>query len=122
MKRHNPRSLRLADQIQRDLVMLIRDLQDPRIGMITLTRVEVSSDYAHASVYFTRLAGAEQVQESLQGLQHAAGFLRSGLAHLYRMHSVPQLHFLYDDSIESGFRLSSLIDQAVEADRKLHKD
>jgi len=81
MPKDFPRARRIADQIQRELADIIRfELKDPRIGMITLTDVEVSQDYAHARVFFTVLADAQQTDETREALQHASGFLRSQLA------------------------------------------
>jgi ribosome-binding factor A len=119
MKRHNPRAHRVADQIQRELMDLLRyDIKDPRVGMVTITAVDVSGDLSHATVLFTTLGGAATGDEVLQGLTHAAGHLRSALSQRLRLYSVPQLRFRYDDSIESGMRLSNLIDEAVAADKK----
>ena len=119
MKRHNQRAQRIADQVQRELATLLRDeVKDPRVGRITVTQVDVSADHSHAKVYFTHLAGREHAAEAVEALQHTAGFLRTALSHRLQLYSVPQLHFAYDDSIESGMRLSKLIDEAVAADRK----
>ena len=108
------RSLRIADQIQRELADLIRnELKDPRIGMLTLTGVEVSLDYAHAKVFYTTLRSESDNFLISNGLEHAAGFLRSQLSHRLKLRVVPQLHFVYDQSIERGVRLSQLIDEAV---------
>ena len=105
---------RIADQIQRDLADLIRsELKDPRVGMITLTGVEVSKDYRHAKIFFTTLGGPEIVLQTQQGLQRASGFLRSQLAGGLTLRIVPELHFVHDDSVERGVRLSKLIDEAV---------
>jgi ribosome-binding factor A len=105
---------RIADQIQRDLSELIRnELKDPRVGMITLTGVEVSNDYRHAKVFFTTLGGADIVAQTQQGLQRASGFLRSRLAGGLKLRIVPELRFVYDESVERGVRLSNLIDEAV---------
>ena len=105
---------RIADQIQRDLADLIRsELKDPRVGMITLTGVEVSKDYRHAKIFFTILGGPEVVLQTQQGLQRASGFLRSQLAGGLTLRIVPELHFVHDDSVERGVRLSKLIDEAV---------
>jgi len=105
---------RIADQIQRDLADLIgRELKDPRVGMITLTGVEVSSDYRHAKIFFTTLGGPEIVLQTQQGLQRTSGFLRSQLAGGLTLRIIPELHFVYDDSVERGVRLSKLIDEAV---------
>jgi len=105
---------RIADQIQRDLADLIRsELKDPRVGMITLTGVEVSKDYRHAKISFTTLGGPEIVLQTQQSLQRASGFLRSQLAGGLTLRIVPELHFVHDDSVERGVRLSKLIDEAV---------
>lgn len=105
---------RIADQIQRDLADLIRsELKDPRVGMITLTGVEVSNDCRHAKIFFTTLGGPEAVSQTLQGLQHASGFLRTRLAGGLKLRIVPELHFVHDESVERGVRLSKLIDEAV---------
>jgi ribosome-binding factor A len=115
----NPaRQRRVADQIQRELAEIIRaELKDPRVGMITLTSVEVSPDLAHAKVYFTTLADDPQRDEVLKGLKRASGFLRSELGHRVKVHNTPELHFIYDESVERGVRLSRLIDDAVAGDK-----
>ena len=119
MKKHSPRAQRVADQIQRELADLLRlHLKDPRVGMVTITAVDVSPDLTHAKVLFTHLAGAENSQATVVGLQHAAGYLRTELAHRLKLYSVPRLEFVYDDSIEAGIRLSKLIDEAVDEDSK----
>jgi ribosome-binding factor A len=81
--------------------------------MITLTGVEVSNDYRHAKVFFTTLGGEDIVSQTQQGLQRASGFLRSRLAGGLKLRVVPEIHFVYDESVERGVRLSSLIDEAV---------
>ena len=114
MPKDYPRSRRIAEQIQRELSEIIRlELKDPRVGMITLTDVEVTQDYSHAKVFFTRLGDPAQNTGIQHALEHAAGFLRSELAHRMRLRIVPQLHFEYDVSVERGVRLSHLIDEAV---------
>lgn len=105
------RSARIADQIQRELAELIRDLRDPRIGLVTLTGVELSRDQSHAKVFFTVLGS--EADTAGEGLQRAAGFLRSELARRLTTRKVPELHFAYDESVERGVRLSRLIDEAV---------
>ena len=117
MPKDYPRRRRIAEQIQRELSDIVRlELKDPRVGMITLTDVEVSQDHAHARVFFTLLGDAAKIKETGEALQHAAGFLRSELAHRIKLRIVPQLQFKYDVSIERGMRLSRLIDEAVATD------
>jgi ribosome-binding factor A len=114
----NPQRLRrVADQIQRELSDILRsELKDPRVGMITLTGVEVSPDFAHAKVFFTSLAEAAQRDEVRAGLKRASGFLRTMLGARLKIHNTPELHFVYDESVESGIRLTHLIEDAVAAD------
>lgn len=108
------RPRRVAEQLQRELAELIsHEVKDPRIGMVTLTGVDITPDYAHAKVYFTLLGGAEQAETAAAGLQRAAGFLRSQVAHRMKLRITPQLHFVHDSSVENGAHLSQLIDAAV---------
>ncbi|WP_395700859.1 30S ribosome-binding factor RbfA [Aquabacterium sp.] len=104
------RSFRVADQIQRDLAELIRELKDPRVGMVTINAVEVTPDYAHAKVFFSLLVG--DAQECEQGLNEAAGYLRNGLFKRLQIHTVPTLHFQFDRTTEHAAELSALIRQA----------
>ncbi|MGE5453218.1 MAG: 30S ribosome-binding factor RbfA [Acidobacteriota bacterium] len=111
-KRSTPnRSNRVNDQIQRDVAELIRDLKDPRIGMVTINSVEVTPDYAHAKVYFSLLIGSPQ--ECEEALNEAAGFIRNGLFKRLQIHTVPTLHFHFDRTTERAAELSALINRAV---------
>ena len=108
------RGLRVADQIQRDLSEIIAyELKDPRVGMITITEVQVTPDYAHAKVFFTSLVDDPKVlQGTVDGLVKAAGFIRAQLGKRLHIHTLPQLHFVHDNSTARGMALSNLIDQA----------
>jgi len=117
------RTQRVAEQIRQDLADLLRtEVKDPRVGMVTVTQVDVSADMAHAKVYFTALTGREHAEAAKAALSRTAGFLRSRLSQKLKLFTVPQLHFIYDDSIESGMRLSQLIDEAIADDRKHPQD
>lgn len=109
------RGLRVADQIQRDLsVILSSELKDPRVGMVTLTEVQVTPDYAHAKIYFTTLRDSpEQINVILTCLNNAAGFLRMHLGKRLHIHTLPQLHFFHDTSTMYGMAMSKLIDEAI---------
>jgi ribosome-binding factor A len=110
-KRQIPnRGFRVADQIQRDLAGLVRELKDPRIGMVTLNGVEVTPDYAHAKVFFSVLIG--DATETEIALNEAAGFLRNGLFKKLQIHTVPTLHFHFDRTIERAAEMGELILQA----------
>jgi ribosome-binding factor A len=105
------RSHRVSDQIQRDVAELIRELKDPRIGMVTINHVEVTPDYAHAKVLFSVLVGTPKDCE--EGLNEAAGFIRNGLFKRLQIHTVPTLHFHFDRTTERAAELSALITRAV---------
>jgi ribosome-binding factor A len=108
---------RVEGEIQRELSDIVRgELKDPRVGMVTFTGVEVSPDLAHAKVFFTSLGDPAAREATLAGLVRAAGFLRSMLGARIKLHNTPELHFVYDQSVESGIRLSHLIDEAVASD------
>jgi ribosome-binding factor A len=104
------RSFRVADQIQRDLAELIRELKDPRVGLLTVNGVDVTPDYAHAKVRFSLLVGDPQACQD--ALNEAAGWLRNGLFKRLAIHTVPTLHFEFDRTTERAAELSALIRQA----------
>jgi len=108
------RGVRVADQIQRDLAEIVAyELKDPRVGMITITEVQVTPDYAHAKVFFTMLAdNHEAVQNTIEGLRKAAGFIRGQLGRRLTIHTIPEVHFVHDVSTARGMELSKLIDEA----------
>ena len=111
------RGFRVADQIQRDLAELIsRELKDPRVGMVTINAVEVTPDYAHAKVFFSLLTG--NPDETQQGLNAAAGFLRTGLYKRLHIHTVPTLHFVFDRTTERAADMNALISKAVASRSK----
>lgn len=104
------RNLRLADQIQKDLASLIqRELDVSRAGLITLTGVDLSADYAHAKVYFTVLGAEPEVASA--ALNEKAGWLHSLLFKMMHIHTVPTLVFVHDEQLVRGIELSRLIDQ-----------
>ena len=105
------RGFRVADQIQRDLGELLREVKDPRVGMVTVNAVEVTPDYAHAKVFFSVLVGEPELTE--KALNEAAGFLRNGLFKRLAIHTVPTLHFQFDRTTERAAELSALIHQAT---------
>lgn len=103
---------RVQEQIMRDLAELTRTgLKDPRAGFITITEVELTRDYSHATMWYTVMD--EKTREvTAEALDNAKGHLRSELAKRIKVFKTPELHFEYDESIERGMNISSLIDQA----------
>lgn len=142
MSEMSARAQRVADQIQREIASLIQmEVNDPRIGMVSVTGVSVSKDFAHAKVYVTVLNSLTddsqvndstlvepgpldqlEIDQNIKALNKAAGYLRSLLAKRLKIRTVPKLQFHYDASIQRGQQLSSLIDSALAADRKKHAD
>jgi len=134
MAKEFSRTRRVADQIQRHMAELIQmELGDPRVGMVTVTGVDVTHEFERARVYFTvldeNLADKEQAKKSVENstlaLNKAAGYLRTALARRLKLRSTPQLVFIYDSSMEYGNRLTDLIKQSgtssVEADELTNK-
>ena len=114
MKKKSGRPQKLGDLIQREVSDLIRlEVRDPRVGMITITSVDVSPDMTHAKIFFTVLE-TDKLPETLAGLKRSAGFLRAQLAKRVQMYTTPELRFVYDESVERGDRLSRLIDAALK--------
>ncbi len=124
MAKEYSRTQRIGDQMQRELAQLIRrEVKDPRVGLVTITAVDVSRDVGHAKVFITVMGadGGEVVERNLEILRDAAGYLRMLLGKVMKVRSVPQLQFHYDESIARGAHLSALIDRAVAEDNK-HRD
>lgn len=116
MAREFSRKNRFGEVVMRELAqMLQREISDPRIGMVTVSHVDVTADLKYAKVFVTRLNGFESqqdVDECLQGLNSAAGYLRRGLAGRVKLRNIPELQFVYDKSLENGFRMDELIAKA----------
>lgn len=96
--------------------LLTREIKDPRVGMVTLTAVDVSPDLRHARVYFSCLGEEAERQRTLAGLQSAAGFLKGQVARRLRLRYAPELTFMVDPTVEQADRLASLLKQVVPDD------
>ncbi len=119
MAKEYSRTQRVADQIQRDLAQIIQhEMKDPRLGLVTISGVRVTRDLAFADVHLTFLGrdSADEIDQALQVMAGAAGFLRSELARGLKLRIIPRLRFHYDESLVRGRKLSSLIDQARAKD------
>jgi ribosome-binding factor A len=104
------RTDRVAEAIQ-ELVadLLLREIKDPRIGLVTITAVRISPDLRHARIFFSRLGGDAEHNESLAGLTSAAGFIRSQIARRLNLRVAPQIAFEFDPSLERAERVSRLL-------------
>ena len=118
MPREFTRSERVSDAIQQEVSVLICDsIRDPRVGMVSVTDVEVSRDLAYAKVHVTFVGekSEEEIEEASRALNGAAGYLRKLLASSIKMRKTPQLNFLFDESGRRGQQLSALIEYAVSS-------
>lgn len=120
MPREFTRAERVADALQRELAVLIRDeMGDPRVNFVNITAVDVSRDLAAAKVYVNYVEAREKAERAagVKVLNGASGFLRTKLAKRMQLRIVPSLKFIYDDSGRRGQELSALIDTALAADK-----
>lgn len=110
------RTERIGAELQRELYQVLRDeVRDPRLANLTIQEVRVARDLSHAKVFFTCFPADEQGRDQERLLNgRLAGFLRHALAQRVRLRTMPQLHFVHDESIRAGERLSALIEQAAE--------
>ncbi len=122
MAREYSRTNRFGEVIMRELAQMIqREISDPRVGMATVSHVDVTADLKYAKVYVTRLNGFESEQdaaECIKGLNSAAGYLRRGLAGRVKLRNIPELQFVYDKSLEQGFKMDELIARANASNRQ----
>jgi len=118
MPREFNRAERVAGQMRRELAQIIQaEVKDPALAFVSVSDVEVSRDLAHAKVFVT-VFEPDKARASIAALQRAGGFLRSRLGQNMRIRKVPELHFVHDDSVETGQRMDRLIAEAVASDRK----
>lgn len=104
---------RIEEQLRMELCQILeREIQDPRVGLATVTNVKVSPDLSHARVFISVLGGPDERKKALQGLRSAAGFARHELGkRLHHLRRIPDLTFEYDESIEKDIRLEELLNR-----------
>ncbi len=107
---------RVNAAVRQVLSEAVRELKDPRIGFVTVTGVETTSDLRHAKVFVSVMGPEDAQQRSLEGLAAAHGVLQGRLARELRMKRTPQLAFQYDRSVERGVRMTKLIDELAPDD------
>lgn len=125
MAKEYSRTQRVGDFLKQELATQIQfEVRDPRVGMVSITDVEVSRDMSHAKVYVTVMSkeNAEDAKESIDALNKAAGFLRTQIARNNSARITPRLRFYYDSSVGRGQYLSNLIDKAVSTDQTNHNE
>lgn len=113
---------RVAEVIQHELAKLIQgEIEDPRLKLVTVTAVQVTRDLAHAKIYVTQPVGETEIPKTIRQLNKAANHLRYRLAQIIKLRTMPELKFIYDESIRHGAHLSEIIDQAIAEDEKKHQ-
>ncbi|OOF69644.1 30S ribosome-binding factor RbfA [Rodentibacter caecimuris] len=123
MAREFSRSDRVAQELQKEIaVILQREVKDPRIGMVTVSDVELSKDLAYAKVFVTFLFDNDSnaVTEGMKGLEKASPYIRTLLGKAMRLRIVPELRFVYDQSLVEGMRMSNLVTNVVRQDEAKH--
>lgn len=111
MRKNSIKNTRINGEVQRELSVIIRELKDPRIGIMTsVTDVEVTPDLKFATAYISVLGDEQAKADTLAGLKSAAGFIRRELARTVNLRNTPEIKFVIDESIEYGMKMSKLID------------
>ena len=110
------RTTRLAQQFQQEIATIIQqELKDPRVGFVTITRVELSKDLRYAKVWFSCLGGEQECAQSQEALDHSTGFIHGLIKKRFRLKAIPILTFRYDESIARSVELSNMLDQLKDA-------
>ncbi|AAP96264.1 ribosome-binding factor A [[Haemophilus] ducreyi] len=125
MSREFKRSDRVAQELQKEIaVILQREVKDPRIGMVTVSDVEVSRDLAYAKIFVTFLFDNDQdiIAQGMKGLEKAGPYIRTLLGKAMRLRILPELRFIYDQSLVEGMRMSNLVSNVIKSDQAKHKE
>ncbi|MCM2679675.1 30S ribosome-binding factor RbfA [Echinimonas agarilytica] len=118
------RTDRVSQQVKKSIALILqREIKDPRIGMVTVSDVEVSRDLAYAKVYVTFLFDdPTEIEGALEALKDASGYIRSLVGSQVKMRLTPELQFIYDSSLTEGMRLSNVVSGAISEDERKRKD
>ncbi len=123
MSREFKRSDRVAQELQKEIaVILQREVKDPRVGMVTVSDVEISRDLAYAKIFVTFLFDndPEAIKQGMKGLEKASPYIRTLLGKAMRLRIVPELRFIYDESLVEGMRMSNLVSNVIKNDEAKH--
>ena len=121
MRKNSIKNTRINGEVQRELSNIIRELKDPRIGiMTTVTAVEVAPDLKTCKAFISVLGDEKSQKDTITGLKSAEGYIRRQLARTVNLRNTPEIRFILDQSIEYGINMSKLIDEVTEHDNKMH--
>ncbi|NRA85625.1 MAG: 30S ribosome-binding factor RbfA [Gammaproteobacteria bacterium] len=120
MAREFSRSRRVAQQLQKELAMIVmREIKAQEFGMITINEVDLSRDLSYAKVYFTLLNDSpELIKKAVEMLNETAPYIRSLMGSKMKLRIVPELRFYYDKSLSEGIRMASMVTKAVREDKE----
>lgn len=111
------RSHRVGDAVHKEIsALLVKGLKDPRIGFVTITAVEVTTDLRHAKIFFTTMGDEAARRNSEKGLQSSIPFIRREIGKHLRLRCVPELHFVFDTSLDYGNRIETLLKEIHNED------
>ncbi|MCQ1856922.1 30S ribosome-binding factor RbfA [Haemophilus sputorum] len=125
MSREFKRSDRVAQELKKEVAIILqREVKDPRIGMVTVSDVEVSRDLAYAKIFVTFLFDSDQaaIEQGMAGLEKASPYIRNLVGKAMRLRIVPELRFIYDESLVEGMRMSNLVSNVIRQDEAKHKE
>lgn len=123
MRKNSIKNTRINGEVQRELSNIIRNLKDPRVGiMTTVTAVEVAPDLKTCKAYISVLGDEEAKADTMAGLKSAAGFIRRELARTVNLRNTPEIRFIMDESIEHGMKMSKIIDDLNKSEEKKNEE
>lgn len=106
---------RLAEQMREEISLIIDgDLEDPRIGLATITEIKVSPDLSFAKIFVSVIGSDEEIAASIEALNHAAGFIRHQLGYALRVKRTPELRFVHDDTVRTAERIEQILQEEEE--------
>lgn len=106
---------RLSEQMREEISLIIDgDLEDPRVGLATITEVRVSPDLSFARIFVSVTGTDEEVAETVEALNHAAGFIRRQLGYVLRIKRTPELRFVHDDTVKTAERIERILQEEEE--------
>ncbi len=109
------RQERLSEQLREEISLIMDgDLEDPRIGLATITEARVTPDLSYAKIFVSVAGNAEEVKGTIAALNHAAGFIRLQLGIAIRMKRIPDLHFVHDATIQTAARIERILQEEEE--------
>lgn len=118
------RTGRVAEDIKREIVAIIRELKDPRVRdkFLTVVRVDVSSDLSFAKVYVSSMSGIDDAKEAVKGLTSATGLIRREVGGKLHLRKTPELKFIADDSVQHGMEIFRKIESTVSTDDRVDNE